>query len=114
MKRDTSIILTVSFLALFVIYGGFEVAKVVLGPSLYISSPRDLATVNDPLIDVEGKVKRAAFISINDRQIFADEKGDFKDRLLLLPGYNIIEVIVRDRFDKEVSREIRISYVPIN
>jgi len=114
MRRNIGVILAIIFLALFVIYGVFEVAKVALGPSLSVTSPKDLSTVNDPFIRVSGEIKRAAYISVNDRQIFADEKGDFSESLLLLPGYNIIEIVVKDRFDKEVSQRISIYYAPLN
>ena len=114
MKKNFGIILAIVFFSLFVLYGGFEVAKVALGPSLVITSPKDIDTVQDPVLTVSGKVKRAAYISINDRQIFADEKGSFRDRLLLLSGYNIISVKVKDRFGKEVSHQMSIYYSPTN
>lgn len=113
MKRNLGVIFAIIFLGLFVVYGGFEVAKVALGPSLSIFSPKNLDTVNDPLIVVSGNVKRAAFISIDDRQIFADEKGDFSESLLLLAGYNIITIKVKDRFGKETSKQMSIYYAPI-
>ena len=114
MKRNLGVILASVFFLLFVLYGGFEAAKVVLGPSLTIISPKNLATLNKPLVTVSGKVLRAAYITIDDRQIFADQNGNIADRLLLLPGYNIITIKVRDRFGKEVSKRIELSYVPIN
>lgn len=98
------------FFVLFVLYAGFETIKLFLGPSLIIDSPKDLSTTSEPLINVSGTVKRVAYISINDRQIFADTSGRFNDKLLLLPGYNIIKLEVRDRFGKVLKREIRLRY----
>jgi hypothetical protein len=114
MKRNIGTILAFIFLVLFLLYGGFEVAKVALGPSLTVTSPKDLDTVHDPLVHLTGHVARAAYISVDDRQIFADESGMFTESLLLLPGYNIIKVKVLDRFGKEKSKQITISYVPSN
>lgn len=114
MKRNLGVILAIVFLGLFVAYGGFEVAKVALGPSLVVTSPKDLSTLNDPLVKVAGQVKRAAYITLNDRQIFADGNGNFGESLLLLPGYNIISIRVKDRFGKEASKRISIYYSPAN
>ncbi|MES2059912.1 MAG: hypothetical protein V4438_02700 [Patescibacteria group bacterium] len=114
MKRNIGIILVITFFSLFVLYGIFEVAKVFLGPSLTITAPKNLDTVSYPIVPVSGHVSRAAYLTIDDRQIFADAGGNFMDRLLLLPGYNIIKVSVKDRFGKEVSQKISIYYSPAN
>lgn len=114
MKRNIGAISAIIFFSLFVLYGIFEVTKVTLGPSLTITSPKDLDTVYDPLLTVSGVTKRAAYLSINNRQIYADEKGVFLERLLLLPGYNIISISVKDRFEKEVVRQTSIYYSPTN
>ena len=113
MKRSIGTIAAIIFFSLFAIYGLFEVAKVALGPSLTITSPKDIDTVSNALIDVSGRAVRAAYLTINDRQIFADPNGAFSDKLLLLPGYNIIEVKVKDKFGKEKSKRIAITYTPL-
>ncbi len=114
MKRNIGLISVTIFFSLFLIYALFEVAKVVRGPSLTITAPKDLDTVTYPIVPVSGIVSRAAYLSLDDRQIFADESGHFAESLLLLPGYNIISIKVKDRFGKEVSRNISIYYTPAN
>ncbi len=108
MRRNIRAIAVIVFFVLFVLYAGFETVKLFLGPSLIIDTPKDFATVNEPLINVSGTVKRVAYITINDRQIFADTTGKFSDKLLLLSGYNIIKIEVKDRFDKVLKKEIRL------
>lgn len=110
MKRNPRTLITIAFFALFLLYGAFEAIKLFLGPSLVIESPKDLSTIEDPFVSVNGFVKRVAYITINDRQIFADTEGYFEDKLLLLPGYNIIQVEVKDRFGKEVTKELKLWY----
>ncbi len=110
MRRNPKTIVTIIFFILFLLYGAFETAKLVLGPSLKIDTPKDLSTVDDPFVTVSGKVKRASYITINDRQIFADVSGYFEDKLLLLPGYNIIQLEVKDRFEKTVTKNLKIWY----
>lgn len=112
MKRSLGVIASVTFLLLFLVYAGFETWKFVAGPSLNITKPSDFETVIDPMIKVEGVVKRAAFISINGNQVFADKDGNILNELLLPEGYTIIRVEVKDRFGKEVKKDIHITYLP--
>jgi len=112
MKKNLGVIAAIIFFALFALYAGFETLKVVAGPSLTVTSPKDLATIRDSVLTIKGTVARAAFISINGRQIFADKNGYFEDELLLQAGYTIIRVSVKDRFDKEVTKDLHLTYVP--
>ena len=110
MKKNIGIIAAIIFFTLFIVYSGFETIKVVLGPSLTITSPQKLETVHDPLVTVRGTANRVAFITVNDRQIFVDTKGEFATELLVPVGYTIIKVTVRDRFGKEITEYIPLSY----
>lgn len=110
MKRNPRTVIAILFFVLFLMYGIFETSKLFLGPSLVIQSPKDLSTVMDPLITISGEVARVSYITINDRQIFSDTKGYFEDKLLLSPGYNIIELAVRDRFDNEIDKTLKIWF----
>lgn len=110
MKRNIRTVAIIAFFILFLLYGAFEGIKLFLGPSLVIYTPRSIDTVDIPTLTVSGHVARVAYITLNDRQIFADTSGNFTDKLLLSPGYNIIKVKVTDRFDKEVTKEMKIWY----
>ena len=61
-------------------------------------------------ITITGKVSNMVFLSINERSISVDTKGYFEEKLLLSPGFNIIEIKARDRFKKEVRETIKIYY----
>lgn len=98
-----------SILAIMIIaYGLFESFAILSGPTLEVTSPVDGATLNDPLIRVEGQTKRIAKILINDRQIFASDDGRFSEPLLMGSGYNIIEVEVLDLFGRKITKKIRV------
>ncbi len=112
MKRNLRTITIIIFFLLFVLYAGFETLKLFLGPSLVINNPKNLSTITEPELTVSGHVERVSYITINDRQIFADKSGYFEDKLLLLPGYNIIEVSVRDRFGKEIDKTLKVWLAP--
>lgn len=84
-------------------YGYLKTRDFSRGPRLEIISPVAYEVFTESMIEVSGVAKNISFISLNDRPIFIDEDGNFKEKLLLYPGYNIIEVSVRDRFEREVT-----------
>lgn len=94
--------------ALFIGYAYFQVMRVLYGATLLVREPQPGATLTKPLITVSGEVSRAAFISVNDREILTDESGHFAEELLLARGYNVITVRTKDRFGvvREERREV--------
>ena len=60
---------------LFVAYCLFQARFLILGPQVWIESPKDGATVSEPVINITGTAKNAAWISLNGRQIYRDEEG---------------------------------------
>lgn len=92
------------FLALFVCYGFFESYKLISGPKIDVFSPTDGQYFESPLIDVKGTTKNISFISLDDRPIFIDKSGDFVEKLILSPGYNIMSIKGQDKFGKEIKK----------
>lgn len=108
----------ISFLLLFCVYGGFEGYKIVRGPSININSPVDGESFTEQGIILSGSAKNIAFIRLNSRQIFVNKENQFQEKLILLAGYNIIEVEAEDRFGKKVQKKLRLyldpkAYLPL-
>lgn len=97
-----------SFLIFFIIYGLFESYNLILGPKINILEPKNGANFLEPIITIKGNAKNISFISINDRQIYVDKSGYFEDKILLLPGYNIISVKAKDRFGKNIEKRLQL------
>jgi hypothetical protein len=64
--------------------------------------------VSDPLVVISGTAKNAAWISLNDQQIFTTEKGSWSEKLILAEGLSIMTVRVRDRFGREAVKSVRV------
>lgn len=92
-------------------YSLFQARKMLEGPEISIASPKNGATVNDALVDITGVAKNIKDISLNDRPIFVDEQGNFNEKLLLYPGYNIIKLKATDKFGKETEKEIQNVFI---
>ncbi|HYC34523.1 MAG TPA: hypothetical protein VEC13_02215 [Candidatus Paceibacterota bacterium] len=90
----------------FLVYGLFEAYKLISGPKIEIISPTPGSTITEASVVIEGRARNVSFISLNDRQIFIDDQGIFREKLLLPAGYTIIKVGAEDRFKKRVEKRI--------
>jgi hypothetical protein len=100
--------LTVAFLVIIALYALFQARYIILGPVVSLDSPKDGSVATSSLVIVTGTAKNVTFISLDDRPIFLDEKGNFSEKLLVPSGLSTIIVKARDRFGRETERITRI------
>lgn len=104
----------VSGLALAVIvlgYAGYKMKDVFRGPKLTLASPNLTALpLASELVTISGQATRVAHLRLNDGPIFADSQGQFAEKLLLAPGYNIIKLEARDRFGRVKTELLELTY----
>ena len=90
-------------------YAGFQSKKIISGPQITIQSP-STTSANDGAVDVSGVVKNVSVVTLNDRLIPIDEAGQFKEKILLYPGYNVIKLKATDKFGACVTKELQLVY----
>ena len=91
-----------------IVYSLFQAHKLISGPIIDIYSPQNGATYNSPLIEIDGKARNISSINLNGRKIFTDKEGYFAEKLLLSPGYNIIELDAKDKFGKSTEKRLEL------
>jgi hypothetical protein len=91
---------------LFAAYCLYQARFIILGPRIDITSHQDGAIVQEPSITLSGKARNAAWLSLNGRQIYTDEKGLWSEKLILAEGVSIMTLRVRDRFGREASDSV--------
>lgn len=97
------------FFALLIVgYGLFNARNLLMGPIIEIWSPTAEAKTDETMITIKGRARNIAAISLNERPIFIDPDGIFQEKLLLSPGFNIIEIKARDRFKQEKVETVRV------
>jgi len=102
-------ILLLSSMALLVMgYTYLKTKDYIAGPQVTITSPKNGAVLSSSLVEISGASKNISFISLNDRPIFVDDRGAFKEKLLLYPGYNIISVKAEDRYKRSVEKSLEV------
>lgn len=99
----------VSFLALVIVaYSLFQAWKLISGPIIDIYTPQNGATYNQTLIEIDGRARNVSYLSMNDRKIFTDKNGYFKEQLLLSPGYNVIKLDAKDKFGTYTEKKLEL------
>ena len=93
---------------LLIAYSLYQARALLVGPQIWIENPQDGDTVENPLVIVEGQSKNIAWISLNDRQIFTNEKGEWSEKVLVSPGLSIMTMKARDRFGRETKKSVQI------
>jgi len=103
-------ILTISILLLvFLGYTAYEIQRVVFGPKIYVTSPANGATLSESSVLISGTTKNINDISLDDRKIFIDENGNFKEEMILSPGYNVFAIKASDKFGRKTEKIIEIT-----
>jgi hypothetical protein len=112
MTRSAISILRISLIILLGLvvagYSIFQAWKLISGPIIDIYSPMNGSTYTEALIEVEGRAKNISYLNLNDRPIFTDKSGYFKEKILLSPGYNIIKLDARDKFKKYTEKQLEV------
>ena|SRR3989338_8164398 len=93
-----------------IIYAYYQMRDFLNGPSIVITEPSDGQTIHEEFVTISGNAQRISGITLNDRKIFTDENGIFTEKVALFPGYNEIEISVKDRFDREERKLLKVVY----
>jgi hypothetical protein len=104
--------LIILFFVLLGLYALFQARFLIIGPYIRIEEPKNGALLDTELVVVKGVSKNAAWLSMNGRQIFTDEKGHFSERLVLSEGTSIITFEARDRFGRVRDKSVQVIYKP--
>ena len=89
-------------------YSLFQAWKLISGPIVDIYTPQNGATYSQTLIEIDGRARNISYINLNDRPIFTDKDGYFKEKLLLSPGLNVIKLDARDKFKKYTEKKLEV------
>jgi len=94
----------VSFLTLVSVgYIFFQSSLIFTTPDLTLEAPIDGALLSGERILVKGTTIPQTAVSINEYQIYSDEKGNFEVMLPALKGFHVIDVRVANRIGSEAQ-----------
>lgn len=106
------VIIGLIFISLLASYAYIQSDDFARGPEITILSPSSGTMIEDSLISIEGIAQRVAKLELNGDSIFIDEKGNFREQLLLVEGQNIITLSAEDKFGREVKEIVELIHKP--
>ena len=107
LKRIKSVGI-VLFVALALSYTTYQLRGILHGPKIEISYPTNGALLYDDHITFKGASTDIASLFLNGHQIFTDQAGNFSEGMLLLRGYNVLEVQAVDKFNRVTTKHIEV------
>jgi len=81
-------------------YSVFQARFLLMGPGVHVNemiSPLQTERV----VTLSGSTKNITHIWLNDRPIYTDEYGYFKEDIVLPNGYTIVTLRAKDRYGRE-------------
>lgn len=92
-------------------YAAFQARFLIIGPQIkLIDEPS--TEQSDRVISLRGNAFNITRLWLNDRQIFTDEKGYFKEAIVLENSYTITTLRATDRYGRETSVVRSFVYTP--
>jgi hypothetical protein len=114
MNTDAKKILKIASLSIFVlfivVYAFFRSEDLIFGVKIKNVNITDGEKVTDNVLKITGNARNAVNLSLDDRPISIDQKGNFNETIALLPGYNIISIKAEDEFGKRDEKDYKLMY----
>jgi hypothetical protein len=83
----------------------------ISGPSITITAPADYAAFSTSTTTIAGIAERVQDITLDGRSITIDDKGNFSETILLMPGYNIETLAAHDQFGHVTQKRLELVYL---
>ena|SRR3972149_12093947 len=107
-KKLLKIALPVFLFVIILSYTYYRTKNLVGGVILEIAGVTDGQTFDESPLTLTGSARNASKLTIDGREIFIDKDANFAEQLLLLPGYNILEIKAEDKFGKKVEKHYQL------
>lgn len=104
------ILLTVIIVGAFLFYAAFQARLIITGPTIKLKEELH-GIQRQEVVTVVGIAENIVSLSLNDRPIFTDDKGNFSEILVLPPGYTIMTLKAKDRYGRETIYTKRLVYI---
>ena len=114
MNTDAKKILKIVGLSVFVlfivIYTFFTSRDLIFGVKIKDVNIIDGTKATDSILKITGNARNAIVLTLNDRPISIDQKGNFNETIVLLSGYNVISIKAKDEFGNNDEKDYKLIY----
>jgi hypothetical protein len=92
-------------------YALFQARFLIIGPQIVLSN-EPAVQHNERRIFLEGTAFNISRLWLNDRQIYTDAQGNFKEALILENGYTVSTLRAEDRYGRTTTVSRSYVYTP--
>lgn len=96
---------------LIITYVIFQARFLITGPQIVLTEV-PVTEYNQRVVTLAGSAFNITHLWLNDRPIFTDENGEFKEALVLENGYTITTLRATDRYGRETRVVRSFVYTP--
>jgi hypothetical protein len=89
----------------------FQARYLIIGPQIVLSNKHSFLS-NERQILLSGNAYNISRLWLNDRPIYTDVEGSFKETLVLENGYTIATLRAEDRYGRETKVSQSFVYIP--
>ncbi len=107
--RFTGIVMIIVFI---VGYVHFQARNIIRGPVILLSDTYE-PVQHARSVTITGKANNIVKITLNGREIYTDESGEFRQTIILENGYTIMKLAALDRFGRTTSIVREYVFVPL-
>ncbi|MCA9354213.1 MAG: hypothetical protein KC877_01705 [Candidatus Kaiserbacteria bacterium] len=100
-------------LVLMVFYILFQARYLIMGPQITLHDVPEIRQ-NQRQIELTGAAYNISRLWLNDRPIYTDAQGNFKEALVLENGYTVATLRAEDRYGRETTVTQAFVYAPMN
>ncbi|PJE57969.1 MAG: hypothetical protein COU81_03220 [Candidatus Portnoybacteria bacterium CG10_big_fil_rev_8_21_14_0_10_36_7] len=110
--KTISISALIVLFSLGIFYVIFQWAYLLLPPKLLVENfPRD-GIINVRTYSLEGETNHGNSLTINNRKIYIDKDGLFKEIINLTEGENILRLLVKNQLGRVTKEDYKLIYQP--
>lgn len=94
-----------------IIYLSYYIKNIIAAPDLFVDSIQNDVIVRENYVDIIGRTDVQAELSINDNPILIDTRGNFRERINLRNGLNVITVTAQKKYSKKniITRKVMVQ-----
>ena len=86
------------FFILLSAYAFFIAKDLIFGVKIRNVNIQDNAKITEETTKITGNARNAVSLSLNGKEISVNQQGDFDETIILLPGYNVVNLKAQDKF----------------
>ncbi len=92
-----------------IIYFSSRIFNFIRGPKIVIFSPLPGQIIKSDTYNIIGNIQNAKTIKINGKKINIDDKGDFKEEIIIKSPYTLIVIYAVDKYGKEKEETLEVG-----